>query len=228
MKAATEESLAKKKAYAVWWHAQNKERIAEKRRLLFEADEQARLKHKAERAAYYKKNKEAFAKRSAKFWNKNKDRVSLDRKSKRNSKLNYSKEKEKFERLTLSEQLVLRERASKRSKLWRDKHPDKVCEFNLVRRKREACVSSEDLLLVEKWIRKIKRTKIHRCSYCDKTLTNREIHIDHILPLAAYGKHRTDNLCVSCGPCNLSKGAKIIGISWFPPNYPVDKNLPLC
>lgn len=56
---------------------------------------------------------------------------------------------------------------------------------------------------------------IHRdqrtCHLCGKRgLTNREIHLDHVHPISKGGTHTYDNVKVSCAPCNLSKGARIL------------------
>lgn len=43
----------------------------------------------------------------------------------------------------------------------------------------------------------------HRCAYCWK-LTQRG-HIDHVIPRAAGGSNRADNLVYACRECNLNK-----------------------
>lgn len=46
------------------------------------------------------------------------------------------------------------------------------------------------------------------CYWCNTTLKNKVVHIDHYVPLAKGGKHTLDNLVVSCEKCNRSKHAK--------------------
>lgn len=62
---------------------------------------------------------------------------------------------------------------------------------------------------------RVSRTQIinrdnRTCHICGKTnLTNAEIHLDHVIPLAAGGPHTADNLKVACAPCNIRKGDTI-------------------
>jgi 5-methylcytosine-specific restriction endonuclease McrA len=48
-----------------------------------------------------------------------------------------------------------------------------------------------------------------RCFHCGKSTRKKDRHLDHIMPLAKGGKHAVGNLAVSCGKCNMSKGAKL-------------------
>ena len=47
------------------------------------------------------------------------------------------------------------------------------------------------------------------CAYCGTS--DGPFHVDHIRPLSRGGDNSLDNLCVSCAPSNLSKGAKMLG-----------------
>lgn len=46
------------------------------------------------------------------------------------------------------------------------------------------------------------------CRYCGST--DGPWHIDHVVPLSKGGKSTLDNLVVACGPCNQSKGDRLI------------------
>ena len=46
------------------------------------------------------------------------------------------------------------------------------------------------------------------CRWCG--ITEGPWHIDHILAVIRGGTDEPENLCVSCVPCNLSKGAKLV------------------
>lgn len=37
-------------------------------------------------------------------------------------------------------------------------------------------------------------------------------HVDHVIPLAAGGKHSWDNAKVCCGMCNILKSDKVVGV----------------
>lgn len=51
----------------------------------------------------------------------------------------------------------------------------------------------------------IERDGIH-CVYCDDDLTDKEVHMDHVLAESKGGKTIYDNLQVTCRKCNLAKG----------------------
>lgn len=45
-----------------------------------------------------------------------------------------------------------------------------------------------------------------RCVYCDEDLTDKEIHLDHVVPESQGGPTTFHNLQVTCRKCNLQKG----------------------
>jgi len=51
----------------------------------------------------------------------------------------------------------------------------------------------------------IERDGIH-CVYCDEDLTDKEIHMDHVIPESQGGETNYANLQVTCRKCNLAKG----------------------
>jgi len=53
--------------------------------------------------------------------------------------------------------------------------------------------------------RVIERDGIH-CVYCDDDLTDKEVHMDHVLAESKGGQTTYDNLQVTCRKCNLAKG----------------------
>ena len=56
----------------------------------------------------------------------------------------------------------------------------------------------------------LRRSVIERdglnCVYCDEDLTDKEIHLDHVIPESKGGTTSYNNLQVTCRKCNLSKG----------------------
>ena len=44
------------------------------------------------------------------------------------------------------------------------------------------------------------------CVYCDDDLSDKEIHMDHVIPESKGGKTNYANLQVTCRKCNLTKG----------------------
>lgn len=55
------------------------------------------------------------------------------------------------------------------------------------------------------------------CRYCQQptSLAFPVPHIDHVIPKARGGGNELANLAISCPPCNLSKGAKLVE-DWRP------------
>lgn len=53
--------------------------------------------------------------------------------------------------------------------------------------------------------RVIERDGLH-CVYCDEDLTDKEIHMDHVIPESQGGETSYANLQVTCRKCNLAKG----------------------
>lgn len=45
-----------------------------------------------------------------------------------------------------------------------------------------------------------------RCVFCDEDLTDKEIHLDHVIPESQGGSTTMSNLQVTCRKCNLAKG----------------------
>jgi len=53
--------------------------------------------------------------------------------------------------------------------------------------------------------RVIERDGLH-CVYCDEDLTDKEVHMDHVIPESQGGETSYFNLQVTCRKCNLAKG----------------------
>jgi 5-methylcytosine-specific restriction endonuclease McrA len=100
-----------------------------------------------------------------------------------------------------------RESILKRNREWAHKHPESVLWRSQKRRALKKA-ASVNLNQIREWIDSIKSKRFAICYYCDKRISTKAIHIDHIVALAKGGAHSVDNLCVSCAPCNLSKQAK--------------------
>lgn len=48
------------------------------------------------------------------------------------------------------------------------------------------------------------------CWICKRTVPEHEIHLDHVIPISKGGKHDPENVKVTCAPCNLWKGNRIV------------------
>ncbi len=68
-----------------------------------------------------------------------------------------------------------------------------------------------NLKSIREFVTRIKSQKTATCYYCQKVVSTRKIHFDHIIALSKGGPHSVENLCVSCAPCNFSKHDKSVG-----------------
>lgn len=48
------------------------------------------------------------------------------------------------------------------------------------------------------------------CTYCGQRAPSVVLHVDHVVPWAAGGPTRLENLRAACGDCNLGKGARLL------------------
>ena len=95
--------------------------------------------------------------------------------------------------------------ANARSKRFRERHPDKMRAKSRVdahqRRTANGEFTAQDIDLLY-------RSQRGKCWWCGKPL-GAAYHIDHRIPLVRGGTNAPENLCLTCPPCNLSKGAKL-------------------
>jgi 5-methylcytosine-specific restriction endonuclease McrA len=87
---------------------------------------------------------------------------------------------------------------------WRIEHPEQARIHRARRRARIASVLAT--LTAAEW-EAILEAAGHACIYCG-TATN--LTMDHLTPLARGGNHTAENVAPACGPCNSSKGAKVV------------------
>ncbi|WP_224087292.1 HNH endonuclease [Nostoc sp. MS1] len=53
-----------------------------------------------------------------------------------------------------------------------------------------------------------------QCWWCSKSLPQKDLTIDHLLPKSRGGTNSCENLRLSCFPCNNHRGNSL-----YPPNY---------
>lgn len=115
--------------------------------------------------------------------------------------------------------LLTREKAIKRHSEWYSNNKDKAIEWVKKYRKTEigksvytasnqrrrfkiqnGDISSTQILNLTQQTKK--------CYWCNTSLKNIKIHIDHYIPLSKGGEHILSNLVVSCQKCNNKKYSK--------------------
>jgi len=144
---------------------------------------------------YYKTHKQEEVDRKRVWRKNNRDKVNA-------AKRRYAKtHKRKYKPRNKEE----RRRASR---TWRLKHPE-VVRMKWIKRKlaiRSATVANPKPIMA--WERRWRRKTSVRCYWCNCKFHPKNCHTDHITPLALNGAHAIENLCISCGTCNMVKGSK--------------------
>lgn len=95
-------------------------------------------------------------------------------------------------------------KARERSRKWFKEHPEYQTMRSLARwaLKRKAVAN---LRGISTFVKLVKRQPFATCYYCQKTISSKKVHFDHIVALSKGGMHSVENLCVSCATCNHSK-----------------------
>ena len=109
--------------------------------------------------------------------------------------------------------LVQIARNAEKMRRWRANNPLAASAARDRRRARD--VGAEGVWTRED-VREILRIQGRFCFYCSARLTKFEC--DHFIPLARNGSNWPQNLVLSCGPCNHSKGAKMPW-EWMPGRF---------
>ena len=79
---------------------------------------------------------------------------------------------------------------------WETRVPAVMMLKEMQRRKRMPRFSRYNLYLRD----------MFTCQYCTTQFTQKELTLDHVLPLSKGGKTSWENIVASCGPCNSRKG----------------------
>jgi len=74
-------------------------------------------------------------------------------------------------------------------------------------KRRAARKGDTPFIVTAKDIGRLRMRQGDRCAYCSKRAT---LTMDHVMPLAAGGRHSVGNLVLACEPCNKSKGSATV------------------
>ena len=185
--------------------------------------------------AYHKeygaKNKDAILARAREYYANNKaeemgeDAHSVARKELRRAKNQEkqarwkAKNPEKVKRMSEAYLLKTKDKRKARyvnnrpamlaySKAYKAKNRDKARDWAHRRRDRKANGDCKKEASIAQWTRAWKKRRSVRCYWCNDSFAPKSCHSDHIVALAIGGRHSSDNMCISCSPCNLSKSAR--------------------
>lgn len=61
----------------------------------------------------------------------------------------------------------------------------------------------------DKWLRRRYAQQDAKCFYCECSLKNKRINVDHVIPISKGGTNRSTNLVIACAQCNKEKNANL-------------------
>jgi len=97
------------------------------------------------------------------------------------------------------------EKIKNRQKKYRESTNGKIIRKNLQNKRRikenKGDITNQQIINLEQ------NAKV--CYWCNASLKNKKVHIDHYIPLSKGGEHTLSNLVVSCKSCNNKKHAKM-------------------
>lgn len=84
-------------------------------------------------------------------------------------------------------------------------------KHRLYQANRRASKKAGACLVTERDINRLLGRFDNRCAYCGTG--DRQLHLDHVVPLKLGGRHTIGNLLPACQPCNSSKNASLL-MAW--------------
>lgn len=164
------------------YRAENSEKIIEYRKFHYEIHRQQIIECSKQWA---RENPEKRKAAGRKYYNTHRDIVLL-------------KQKDRFE-----SNPELKAKKKERDRKWNKKNPESARERSA---RRQALIADCEINdLTDQQIREILTTG--QCANCGRI---DKMHLDHIIPISRGGNNTKDNCQALCGPCNLTKHAKIL------------------
>jgi len=161
---------------------------------------------------YREENKEKIIKKTNEYYIKNKEKIKYQRKIYREENKEALKEYDKkYNKKYKKNREKLREYNKKYNKENKDlinewrKTPKGIASTRNTQHKRRMVLGDGDVTTqqLQDLI-----SKSARCYWCNDSIKNKKIHIDHYYPISKGGKHTISNLVIACEKCNQSKCAE--------------------
>lgn len=161
---------------------------------------------------YYAEHREESNARRKDLYYKNREAESEKR------KLDRKENPEKYKVYRKTDQERHKERISTYAKEYREAHKAQIYEVikqwkannrervRIYSRNREAKLKGAEGDYTYKDIERMAEEQDYCCYYCGEA--NMKLTTDHKIPISRGGSNRPENLCLACGYCNSSKGAK--------------------
>jgi 5-methylcytosine-specific restriction endonuclease McrA len=199
-----EKATKDRSEYLRQWHLANRERR------LLERKARYRINYETERArlaAYHATHPEIAKKSQRNYRQRNLD--SCRAKIRDYYHNNLERERARSRAKSKRQYSENREKILSRNREWAARNKDKIRQRDL-RRKALKNGAKVNLAHMQEWMDSVKSRRTATCYWCDKTILSKDLHFDHIVPLAKGGEHSVENLCVSCEACNCAKQAKLV------------------
>lgn len=169
------------KEYSAKWRAENAEYL------------------KKAKSDYYQQNQERELAKMATYRDANRDKINAWHKEYReaNPELFKTKKSKYYEKN--------KDRLKPQYKAYRDAHPE---YSRMSCHKRKGRLRNAPGTYSRKQF--LEKVAYHgsRCYLCKKSLTVKELHMEHRIPISRGGSNWPANLAPACAPCNLAKGNK--------------------
>jgi 5-methylcytosine-specific restriction endonuclease McrA len=104
------------------------------------------------------------------------------------------------------------ERVLANLKRWQEENPDKYRDQVLIKRARRRGARTGEKVILDDIIQHDRG----RCGICGDPIIG-QLHLDHVVPIAAGGSHEPDNVQLAHPDCNARKWAKL---DYVPPEAP--------
>ena len=124
-------------------------------------------------------------------------------------KENKEEKKEKFQKYYKEN----REQLLKKASEYKKTKDGKVSSRASASKRRNASLDNDDGTITKHSLDTLLQIQNNQCFYCKKDLSllaDREVHLDHYIPLSRGGAHSITNVVWSCSSCNLQKHNKIL------------------
>jgi 5-methylcytosine-specific restriction endonuclease McrA len=121
----------------------------------------------------------------------------------------YQKNRDKMLEYHRKYREVNKEKRNEALRQWKKANPDKLRMYDHNRRAREYSDNSGGYTISE--LNTLFEQQEGFCFYCGELLYasfDREVHVEHRIPLSRGGRNLIENIVLSCSDCNLSKFTK--------------------
>lgn len=177
------------------YREKNKDNIKDYKKEMYEKNRENVLQQRKE---YYEKNRDMVLDRVNKYTDINREEINEKRRQFRKDNIEHMQNQDRKKYVKFREQILLDRKAynkTENGRLIKLKNDGK----------RRAKLKNGDVTVQQ--LKELERN-VKVCYWCNEPLKNKEVHIDHYIPLSKGGEHTISNLVIACSKCNHTKSAK--------------------